>query len=257
MCETFMKYYLGVACQNTFVVFDYLDYPTIQSHMVETAHLSLIANDRDDALILLNGEWVGNAYYAEMVVVGLDGMLAEFCGNGARSCAAYLFKKYPYCKTFFLKTKRNYHLLKHIEKDIYSVTLPPVSFNPQEKFMTDPMQFKGQYTEMLEPHLVFVGAMSDEQLLSLGRELNQRKDLFPLGINVNAWHFLKEGSIYVKTYERGVQRLTRSCGTGSAACASRIQNQGVMDVFTPGGPLKIILGANGIELIGEGIVYEQ
>lgn len=82
-------------------------------------------------------------------------------------------------------------------------------------------------------------------------------DIFPLGINVNAWHILKKGSIKVKTYERGVQRLTQSCGTGSMSCASVYATSGLVSVSTPGGDLKITLEKNGIELQGPAFILSK
>ena len=186
-----------------------------------------------------------------MAVLGLDGVIAEFCGNGARVCAAFLYTKYLQ-KRVFLSTPSGIHALeKH--GDLYSVKLPLASFALNKKFVADAQQFKKlgyTYVNMLEPHLILEKELSDEELFSLGQELNQRKDLFPHGINVNVCRVLKEGHLFVKTYERGVQRLTQSCGTGSMSCAAFYKSQGVVSVSTPGGQLQILLQEDGIVLIG-------
>ena len=62
----------------------------------------------------------------------------------------------------------------------------------------------------------------------------------------------EKNRITVKTYERGVQRLTLSCGTGSS-CSSTIflrGESGSIHVATPGGDLEITISEEGLELKG-------
>ncbi len=241
-----MKYILAEACQNTFLLFDCLD----ASHIdLAEAHRSLVLEDRDDALILVGGKGEGDAFTARMIVLGHDGALGEFCGNGARSCAAYLFAHYPQYARFFLETKWGKHELLQHGEGIYSVKLPSARFEQNSHFMTAALD-SFSYVEMIEPHLTFHGKLSDKELFSMGQELNAKRDIFPLGINVNAWHELEEGVLSVKTYERGVQRLTRSCGTGSLACAASYQSSGLVKVMTPGGQLETFIQGDGVVLKG-------
>jgi diaminopimelate epimerase len=249
-----MKYYLAEACENTFVLFDCLSLPMVDETFLEEAHQCLEEEERDDALILVGGEQIDDTLQARLLVLGLDQELGEFCGNGARACAAYLFERHPLRRRFFLLTEQGKHPLAQHAGGIYSIALPPARFEWNKKFIADPALFEKDerfcYVEMLEPHLILEGEMSDAELLSLGKEINQRKDLFPLGINVNSWHVLSEGTLSVKTYERGVQRLTRSCGTGSMSCAAFYKKEGTVLVSTPGGLLEITLHKNGIQLKG-------
>lgn len=65
----------------------------------------------------------------------------------------------------------------------------------------------------------------------------------PDGINVNFVEGLGEDSIFVRTYERGVEDETLSCGTGvtAAALMSAHNPRGFnkVDVRTPGGRLSV------------------
>lgn len=252
-----MKECLAEACNNTFVLIDCLNQTCLEDKDLQYAHERLKEEERDDALILVDGRIEGNSFSAQMVVLGLDGALGEYCGNGARACAAYLFAHYGSYGKLFLRTGNFYHRLLQLGKEQFSVTLPPVRFALNPKFIAPHTELHSfEYVEAIEPHLVIEQDMSDEELLSIGRKLNGQKDLFPLGINVNAWHYLASNAITVKTYERGVQRLTKSCGTGSISCVASLlkaQNKlGAIDVITPGGPLKIIVREDEIELCGEG-----
>jgi hypothetical protein len=52
-----MKYYLVEACQNRFVLFDYLKRTKLNQTLIQAMHRSLIKEDRDDALILTEVKW--------------------------------------------------------------------------------------------------------------------------------------------------------------------------------------------------------
>jgi diaminopimelate epimerase len=249
-----MYYYLGDACHNTFVLFDRLDASYVDEEFLRQVHQCLIEEKRDDALVLFDAKTQENTVYARMLVLGLDGAIAEFCGNGARVSAAYLCAHYPHFKRHFLMAQTGTYPLINHGNDMYSVKLARPSFILNKKFIADEAFFNDQsrfsYVEMLEPHLILQEKLSDEELLEIGKKLNQENHLFPKGINVNAWHILDNSRLFVKTYERGVQRLTKSCGTGSMSCAALYQSTGTVSVSTPGGPLEIVLQEDGIELKG-------
>lgn len=253
-----MKEYLAEACCNTFILFDCLDILYPRKEVLNLAHKRLKEENRDDALILVDGRISGNSFSAQMIVLGFDGTLGEYCGNGARACAAYLFAHYGMYPSLFLRTGTYLHRLSQLGENLFSVTLPPVSFVLNSKFITSNEGLGSfQYVEAIEPHLVIERKINDEELTSIGRKLNAQKERFPLGINVNSYQFLEDGTMAVKTYERGVQRLTKSCGTGSISCAAAAlkKQKGTIDVLTPGGPLKIIFQENEIELCGESKIY--
>lgn len=244
-----MKYHLGEACENAFILFDCLDNQMVNEEFLKQARNSLEKENKDDALILTDKKVTKEGFFVRMLVLGLDGTLGEFCGNGARVVAAYLFTLHPNEKNIFIVTPFGAHPLKRHEASTYSIQLPLPSFAINPKFVQGPLPAGIYYVEVIEPHLVIEAKMSDEMLLTLGQTLNQKRDLFPHGINVNAWHVIKEGTLFVKTYERGVQRLTRSCGTGSIACAA-FYNRPYTKVLTPGGILMITLHNERIELKG-------
>jgi diaminopimelate epimerase len=71
------------------------------------------------------------------------------------------------------------------------------------------------------PHAVVTGATVDEvDLPSLGREIRFHPRFAPAGVNVNfICPELTGGGIRIRTYERGVEAETLSCGTGAVAGA--------------------------------------
>lgn len=267
------NYYLAEACNNTFILFDCLSKTEVDQEFLKQAHACLIKEGRDDCLILIDGHVREDAFYARMLVLGADAEMGEFCGNGSRACSSYLHSKYPQFQKFYLIANGRDNLLLRHEDGTYSTKLSSIRFEINEKFIAKPelfqkedgfyyFSFKGKrllYAEIIEPHLVVQEEMSDEELLALGRELNQRTDIFPHGMNVNSAKFLQNNALYVKTYERGVQRLTRSCGTGSSASVALYLKgtHGKVKVTTPGGGLEITIGDASLELKGPASVVHQ
>ena len=84
----------------------------------------------------------------------------------------------------------------------------------------------------------------------LGRAIRGRADLFPRGTNVN-FAVAADGGLNVMTYERGVEDMTLSCGTGSTASAIAAMQLGLCGTETrvtnPGGVnvVKLALSEDG------------
>jgi diaminopimelate epimerase len=76
-----------------------------------------------------------------------------------------------------------------------------------EEVLTDPADKNSFYTDL-----------NSFPVLQIGREIRYLKDFSPGGTNVN---FIKvlDKKVLIRTYERGVEDETLSCGTGSVASA--------------------------------------
>jgi diaminopimelate epimerase len=76
-----------------------------------------------------------------------------------------------------------------------------------------------------------------------GRLIRNSREFIDEGINVNFVELLGSDEIYVRTYERGVEDETLSCGTGVTASAlvSAHNDNGFnrVEVKTPGGRLSV------------------
>lgn len=93
------------------------------------------------------------------------------------------------------------------------------------------------------PHFVrFVENLKDFPVVEEGRKLRYSKAFKPAGINVNFVELQKDNTIFVRTYERGVEDETLSCGTGVTASALAASLKGYtspVKIKTMGGDLSI------------------
>lgn len=141
-----------------------------------------------------------------------DGSEANMCGNGTRATALYANDNGLAGKEQAFLTGAGVIKTKIFEHSVVETEL------------TKPIVVKDKFTEngfewMLidtgVPHLVAKTAKGffDNEL---ARELRQKYNA-----NVNFFSF-EEGTLRVRTFERGVEGETLACGTGMAACAYSI-----------------------------------
>lgn len=261
--------YLAEACENTFLIVDCINSTFVNQQFLDDIHACLIESNRDDALILVNGKEEQGCLVTDMLVLGADKQLGDFCGNGSRACAAYLYSIYPQYKEFSIRGKDKNHILTQHDGQNYSIDLPSVNFVLNQKFIGQAQLFELQhdlyiyrykrklfyYSDIMEPHLILNEHLTAEEVQHLGHEINQNSSMFPLGINLTVYHSKKE-VIEAITFERGVQRITKSCGTG-ACCAAAFYLKGKVgkvQIKNPGGILKIYNQKNGVRLEGPGLV---
>lgn len=103
------------------------------------------------------------------------------------------------------------------------------------------------FTQTGEPHLVTFSSLSTTELKEQGMALNTHyRSSFPLGISLNVVSIIDNRSCEVTTFERGVLRITASCGSGSTSSAvlafhlGKLSHQ-LLHIVTSGGMLRIII----------------
>jgi diaminopimelate epimerase len=94
------------------------------------------------------------------------------------------------------------------------------------------------------PHYVkFIDNVKQLDVTREGKAIRNGKRYVKDGINVNFVETMNEHTIYVRTYERGVEAETYSCGTGVTASALMAAHNEVgfnqVDVQTLGGKLSV------------------
>ncbi len=167
--------------------------------------------------------FIEKSKYADfmMRIFNMDGSEAEMCGNGARCTAKFAFdKKIVPIKNMSFETKSG-------------IIFASVNANDNQVRikMQDPLSLKIHYkvngyrSEINSintgvPHVViFVDKIDNVDVQKTGNFIRYHKYFSPQGTNVNFAEMVSKNKIKIRTYERGVENETFSCGTGSVASA--------------------------------------
>jgi diaminopimelate epimerase len=184
-----------------------------------------------DGLMLLN---LKDGYDFEMVYCNADGKESSMCGNGGRCLTQFAFdmgiKKDKY---FFIAVDGEHEAF--FESNGW-VDLKMKDVNEIIQYRSDAVLNTGsphyiQQTTNIEAKDVFAD----------GRAIRYNNDFAAVGINVNFVEPTTDG-IAVRTYERGVENETLSCGTGVTASALVFSNKEAhqrINITTIGGNLAV------------------
>ena len=172
-----------------------------------------------------------------------DGSEGEMCGNGARCIARYAFEKGIVKSRSMRFETLGGDVRASVDGNMASLDLAPVFAGEVEKSVVcvDGADYGYTYMTVGVPHAVIfeeARRVSLADYAQLGRAIRNRTDLFPHGANVN-FAVVTDDGLYVATYERGVEDMTLSCGTGSTASAIAASLLGLcgaeVRVTNPGG----------------------
>jgi diaminopimelate epimerase len=110
------------------------------------------------------------------------------------------------------------------------------------------------------PHAVaWVEALESIDLPVLGRKLRRHPLFEPAGTNADFVRIEKDGSLSLRTYERGVEAETLACGTGAAAAAVLAAERGRVNfpvtVHCAGGHNLVIDRVRGKTVLTGGAEY--
>jgi diaminopimelate epimerase len=229
----------------------------------------------DGILYVLNS----NHADARMRVFNADGSEASMCGNGLRCVARYVCEKLDKIEAVIETMKADLQVKK--QKDIfpdiptYMVEISPVSFQLSHlPLQLNQETLKSERIPELSDHLLFTAlAVPNPHLITLveandihsdnqkelSEYLNGPNPFFPDGVNVSFVKPLEKGSIYVRTFERGVG-FTNACGTAMAAssivtCLEELNEKDqVIEVYNNGGKVRCVVHESHsgywVELIG-------
>lgn len=144
-----------------------------------------------------------------------NGSEADFCGNGARCVALYGVRQSIVSKNFLFSSKVGVHRVV-IGKRIATSLPPPVEIRLNLKVEKLPSPL--HYIKILVPHTV-IFSEGREDVSILGKRIRFHPRFQPEGTNVDFVELKGPSLLKIRTYERGVEGETLSCGTGAAASA--------------------------------------
>ncbi len=163
-----------------------------------------------DGVILIKKDNNSDFY---MKYYNSDGKEGTMCGNGGR-CAIFFF--------YYIKKKKKYIYFKAIDgyhKGLinYDKTVSIYMIPVYKDKIIEHSKYIFLYTG--SPHyVIFVKNLHYINVIKTGREIRYN-NIYDTkkGINVNFVQIFNNTTLQVRTYERGVENETLSCGTGAIA----------------------------------------
>ena len=186
-----------------------------------------------DGLMLMNTK---SGYDFEMIYYNSDGRPGSMCGNGGR-CMVRFAKQIGIIKASYSFMASDGPHEAEIDPD-----------NTVRLKMKDVMEVNSHPAYAVlntgSPHYVkYSTDVRQMDVFKKGHEIRNSREFEEEGINVNFVESTGAYSIFMRTYERGVEAETLSCGTGvtAAALMSAHNDRGFNEVKvqTPGGDLSV------------------
>ena len=190
-----------------------------------------------DGLILLEN---ASGFDFRMVYYNADGKESTLCGNGGRCIAAFAMSKgIVGIHSRFLAIDGPH------EAEIRTAGLHRYRVKLQMKNTSIPTENASALVfDTGSPHIVIATEnLMKTDVFNRGREIRNSDKFVREGINVNFAEVIDK-KVFVRTYERGVEDETLSCGTGVTAAAMAAScwgwvNECPVMIGTPGGDLSV------------------
>lgn len=180
-----------------------------------------------DGLILLEIE----NDVVKMVYYNSDGAPSSMCGNGGRCFVAFCQKLEILSDSGEFEAVDGMHPFKMTD-DFVSLKMGNVK---SIETINDAV-----FLDTGSPHYVKVlDDILDLDLISEAHKIRYNSRFKEKGTNVNFIE-LMDGIFHIRTYERGVEDETLSCGTGATACAIAMHYQG--QITETSIPIKVLGG---------------
>jgi len=194
-----------------------------------------------DGLILLQAD---PDYDFRMVYFNADGGEGSMCGNGGRCTVRFAHDLGVIGDSTRFVAVDGEHLASVCEEEIFLKMGDVSGLEAHPGF---------DFLNTGSPHVVaFQSALKDFDVVEKGQQLRYAPEWVERGgTNVNFAEVRPDGSLFVRTYERGVEDETYSCGTGvtAAALAAHLRHglPDPVEIRTLGGPLRV-----SFEPVGDG-----
>lgn len=194
-----------------------------------------------DGLIII--EKSSNADF-KMVYFNADGFEGSMCGNGGRCAVAFTHTLNIFKSSTLFEAFDGLHVAQIISSN-NKVSMVKLGMSDVNHWHIDNNQL---LVDTGSPHYVCrVNDLETLDIIAAGKQIRYDKTISSHGVNVN---FLEKrgNSYHLRTYERGVENETLSCGTGvtAAAIAANLWYGGsAVEINTRGGLLTVTFNKRG------------
>jgi len=274
-----MKFYKYQGTGNDFIMIDNRNNSFSETQKKDNHFIEKLCHRRfgigADGLILIENS-KGNSTEADfkMVYFNSDGNLGSMCGNGGRCAVAFAYFLGIFVgnqTTFMAFDGLHFAKVAGLEKQETSTQVELQMSNVSEIEINANLEKPFYFLNTGSPHYVtFLNhntnqviqnepfSLENYEVVEEGKKVRYNARFKKEGTNVNFVvrnaNNSEKNSIFVRTYERGVEDETLSCGTGVTACAisyflnenldknlgkTEFQKSNLVNVQTLGGNLKV------------------
>ncbi|MEC4117103.1 diaminopimelate epimerase [Myroides phaeus] len=188
-----------------------------------------------DGLILLEND---EQYDFRMVYFNADGSESTMCGNGGRCLVAFAKQlgiiTNEKCRFIAIDGEHNATIDKDNKVSLQMIDVQEITVNKEYCFLNTGSPH----------HVELVRNVKEYDVFNNGKEIRESELYAPGGTNVNFVEQEGPNHFRIRTFERGVEDETLSCGTGATAVAISMYLTGKADDTTikidvEGGNLKV------------------
>jgi len=219
---------------NDFIILDNRDnkYSGLRTHQIHDM-CDRRTGIGADGLMMLNTK---DGYDFEMKYFNADGREGSMCGNGGRCMVKFAYN---------LGIHRNEYKFLAVDGEHEAEIDTDGTVSLKMKDVNTILKKQGDFIlNTGSPHYIkLVNDVMETDVYEKGRDIRYSKDFEQEGINVNFVEQAGDDKIIVRTYERGVEDETYSCGTGVTAaalvCYHNENGFNDVEVKTLGGSLNV------------------
>ena len=237
---------------NDFIIINGIKYPEaigLTSDQIEKLCDRHFGIGADGLMILTESDQAD----FKMIYYNSDGKTSSMCGNGGRCIAKFSFLHNISDAQVLFEAFDGNHQATVLDNG--NVNLEMINVAGFKKLSGDSYEIQTG-----SPHYVqFTSQIEDKEIVEFGKHIRYSDTYKAEGINVNTASLNME-TLEVRTYERGVEDETLSCGTGvtaAALCATdyyQLDKQSIQ-IQAKGGKLEVAFRKDGesftdIRLIG-------
>tara|TARA_Y100001970_G_scaffold205843_1_gene250682 strand:- start:2136 stop:2909 length:774 start_codon:yes stop_codon:yes gene_type:complete len=226
--------------ENSFIII----YNNQHHQLLKTKIQDLCKLFDTDGFLLLSDH---DDYDFQMDYFNNDGSWETMCANGARCAALFMFHKKKCTTNIKFITGDGPHKIKIKNSNDVKLSMRKPIFKTTE---IKPFDYYGRFIDSGAKHFVTIVNQIDYNIVKyVGLNIRNNK-LFESygGVNVNFLTIINSNHIQVYTYEKGIEDMVMSCGSGSVAAAYYAFEQNKIkspvQISVPGGELKLTFNDN-------------
>lgn len=203
---------------NDFIIIDNRDsfFPADSPEIIQKLCRRCFGIGADGLILLQKGE--NNPY--RMRFFNPDGKEAAMCGNGIRCLVDFIYRFVDPRKEYQIETLKQIITCFYGEEGIGVILKPIRLLHWEIPYSVENYDLKLFVVDTTVPHGVFfIPNLEFFDFIKVSKHIRSDLRIHPEGINVNGARIDSKNQISIRTFERGVEQETLSCGTGAAAVA--------------------------------------